>query len=118
MDTLSLQVMIGRHAPQFLVDMSLSTHQDSHELLVFLLDGLHEDLNLVKKKPYVDMDIKTEERSDGVSAIMIDIHDLTSINMNSTSHVTLMWSGLIVCFVLFRILLRRLGRNTCLVTSL
>ena len=25
------------------------------ELLAFLLDGLHEDLNLVKKKPYVDM---------------------------------------------------------------
>ncbi|CAL8091336.1 unnamed protein product [Calicophoron daubneyi] len=28
---------------------------DSHELLVFLLDGLHEDLNKVKDKPYVEV---------------------------------------------------------------
>ncbi|VDP89870.1 unnamed protein product [Echinostoma caproni] len=27
---------------------------DSHELLVFLLDGLHEDLNRVKDKPYIE----------------------------------------------------------------
>jgi ubiquitin carboxyl-terminal hydrolase 6/32 len=26
---------------------------DSHELMAFLLDGLHEDLNRVKAKPYV-----------------------------------------------------------------
>ena len=56
--------MIGRHAPQF---SGHDAQQDSHELVKFLLDGLHEDLNLVKKKPYVDMDIKTEERDDGVS---------------------------------------------------
>jgi len=28
---------------------------DSAELLTYVLDGLHEDLNRVKKKPYVEM---------------------------------------------------------------
>ena len=40
---------------------------DSQELLAFLLDGLHEDLNLVLEKPYVDMTVNTESRSDKVS---------------------------------------------------
>ena len=31
------------------------------------MDGLHEDLNLVVKKPYVDMSIKTEGREERVS---------------------------------------------------
>lgn len=39
---------------------------DSQELLAFLLDGLHEDLNLVREKPYVDMTVKTDDRSDKV----------------------------------------------------
>ena len=42
---------VGRFAPQF----SGYQQQDSHELLAFLLDGLHEDLNRVKKKPYVEI---------------------------------------------------------------
>ena len=29
--------------------------QDSQELLAFLLDGLHEDLNRVTDKPYVEL---------------------------------------------------------------
>ena len=45
------QVAVGRFAPQF----SGYQQQDSHELLAFLLDGLHEDLNRVKKKPYVEI---------------------------------------------------------------
>ncbi|CAD8107209.1 unnamed protein product [Paramecium sonneborni] len=32
----------------------MNTQQDSHELLAFLLDMLHEDLNRVKIKPYVE----------------------------------------------------------------
>ncbi|MGH0174594.1 UNVERIFIED_CONTAM: hypothetical protein FKN15_002093 [Acipenser sinensis] len=40
---------VGRFAPQF----SGYQQQDSQELLAFLLDGLHEDLNRVKKKPYL-----------------------------------------------------------------
>ena len=47
----STQVAVGRFAPQF----SGYQQQDSHELLAFLLDGLHEDLNRVKKKPYVEI---------------------------------------------------------------
>ena len=55
---------MGRFAPQF----SGYQQHDSQELLAFLLDGLHEDLNLVKKKPYVDMTIKTEGREEKVRA--------------------------------------------------
>ncbi|KAF2313549.1 hypothetical protein GH714_011594 [Hevea brasiliensis] len=38
-------------APQF----SGYNQHDSQELLAFLLDGLHEDLNRVKQKPYIEM---------------------------------------------------------------
>lgn len=41
---------IGMHAPSF----SGYAQQDTQELLAFLLDGLHEDLNRVLKKPYVE----------------------------------------------------------------
>ena len=39
--------VISRFAPQF----SGYNQHDSQELLVYFLDGLHEDLNLVKRKP-------------------------------------------------------------------
>ena len=42
---------VGRFAPQF----SGYQQHDSQELLTFLLDGLHEDLNRIKKKPYIEM---------------------------------------------------------------
>ncbi|XP_065845579.1 ubiquitin carboxyl-terminal hydrolase 15-like isoform X2 [Oscarella lobularis] len=42
---------VGKFAPRFL---GYQQH-DSQELLAFLLDGLHEDLNRVIKKPYVEM---------------------------------------------------------------
>lgn len=42
---------LARFAPQF----SGYNQHDSQELLAFLLDGLHEDLNRVKKKPYIEM---------------------------------------------------------------
>ncbi|TYH51022.1 hypothetical protein ES332_D10G245500v1 [Gossypium tomentosum] len=41
---------LARFAPQF----SGYNQHDSQELLAFLLDGLHEDLNRVKHKPYVN----------------------------------------------------------------
>ena len=41
---------VSRWAPQF---AGYEQH-DSSELLTFLLDGLHEDLNRVDKKPYVE----------------------------------------------------------------
>ena len=46
----SLKQNVARYAPQF----SGYAQQDSQEFMSFLLDGLHEDLNLVKKKPYVE----------------------------------------------------------------
>ncbi|KZP01433.1 UCH-domain-containing protein [Calocera viscosa TUFC12733] len=42
--------ILAKFAPQF----SGYMQHDSQELLAFLLDGLHEDLNRVLKKPYVE----------------------------------------------------------------
>ncbi|TFY56209.1 hypothetical protein EVJ58_g7783, partial [Rhodofomes roseus] len=42
--------VLSRFAPQF----SGYQQHDSQELVAFLLDGLHEDLNRVLKKPYVE----------------------------------------------------------------
>ncbi|XP_078494568.1 ubiquitin carboxyl-terminal hydrolase 15 [Ciona intestinalis] len=42
---------VGRFAPRF----SGYQQHDSQELLSFLVDGLHEDLNRISKKPYVEM---------------------------------------------------------------
>ena len=45
------QWTIGKYAPRF----SGFNQHDSQELLAFLLDGLHEDLNRVTDKPYVEL---------------------------------------------------------------
>jgi ubiquitin carboxyl-terminal hydrolase 4/11 len=47
----NFKLNLSRFAPQF----TGFQQQDSHELLAFLLDGLHEDLNRIQKKPYVEM---------------------------------------------------------------
>jgi len=44
------KIQLQRFAPQF----SGYQQHDSQELVAFLLDGLHEDLNRVLKKPYVE----------------------------------------------------------------
>lgn len=41
--------------------------------MAFLLDGLHEDLNLVREKPYVDMTVKTNNRPEKVRLIFISM---------------------------------------------
>ncbi|XP_072026570.1 ubiquitin carboxyl-terminal hydrolase 4-like [Amphiura filiformis] len=46
----NFKMQVGRFAPQF----SGFQQQDSQELLAFLLDGLHEDLNRILKKPYIE----------------------------------------------------------------
>uniref|UniRef100_A0A914LJF5 Ubiquitin carboxyl-terminal hydrolase n=1 Tax=Meloidogyne incognita TaxID=6306 RepID=A0A914LJF5_MELIC len=45
-----LKCVIGEFAPRF----NGYAQQDSQELTAFLLDGLHEDLNRIKNKPYVE----------------------------------------------------------------
>ncbi|ESO00675.1 hypothetical protein HELRODRAFT_101065 [Helobdella robusta] len=44
------KVAVGRFKPEF----SGYQQQDSQELMAFLLDGLHEDLNRIRKKPYIE----------------------------------------------------------------
>ncbi|KAH8074701.1 ubiquitinyl hydrolase [Aureococcus anophagefferens] len=46
----ALKRSIGTHAPQF----SGYQQQDSQELMNYVLDGLHEDLNRIKRKPYTE----------------------------------------------------------------
>ena len=53
---------MGRFAPRF----SGYSQQDSQEFLGFLLDGLHEDLNRVRKKPYTTTPDETGERPDAI----------------------------------------------------
>lgn len=56
--------VVGRFAPQF----SGFAQHDCQELMAFLLDGLHEDLNRVKVKPYIQMNNDIELRPDEVVA--------------------------------------------------
>jgi ubiquitin carboxyl-terminal hydrolase 4/11/15 len=49
--------IIGRFGPSF----SGYQQQDSQEFLAFLLDGMHEDLNRIMKKPYTEKPDSTDE---------------------------------------------------------
>eukprot|EP00486_Rosalina_sp_Unknown_P000500 CAMPEP_0201565528 /NCGR_PEP_ID=MMETSP0190_2-20130828/4688_1 /ASSEMBLY_ACC=CAM_ASM_000263 /TAXON_ID=37353 /ORGANISM="Rosalina sp." /LENGTH=888 /DNA_ID=CAMNT_0047983127 /DNA_START=184 /DNA_END=2847 /DNA_ORIENTATION=+ len=55
---------IGEVAPRFMG----YAQQDSQELLSFLLDGLHEDLNKIKKKPATE-GVESKGRPDDVVAL-------------------------------------------------
>ena len=55
---------VGRASPQF---QGFQQH-DSQELMSFLLDGIHEDLNRILKKPYVE-DVSSLGRPDPVVAL-------------------------------------------------
>jgi len=55
--------VIGEFAPQFMGYQQ----QDSQELLAFLLDGLHEDLNRIKVKPYTE-NKESDGREDNIVA--------------------------------------------------
>ncbi|XP_076894449.1 ubiquitin carboxyl-terminal hydrolase 5-like isoform X1 [Bidens hawaiensis] len=57
----AFKAKLARFAPQF----GGHNQHDSQELLAFLLDGLHEDLNRVRKKPYIkssDADDRPDEQ--------------------------------------------------------
>ena len=49
--------IIGKYGPNF----AGYGQQDSQEFLLFLLDGLQEDLNRIKKKPYIEKPDSTDE---------------------------------------------------------
>ena len=69
-----LQLAVGRLKPQF---SGAQQEQDSHQLMEFVLNGLHEDLNRIHKKP----DIKqtyTEGRLDEVETYSIATQYLSS----------------------------------------
>lgn len=57
--------IIGKYGPSF----SGYQQQDSQEFLLFLLDGLQEDLNRVLKKPYIEKPDSTDEM----------VHDLAAL---------------------------------------
>ncbi|XP_047330417.1 ubiquitin carboxyl-terminal hydrolase 8-like [Impatiens glandulifera] len=50
-DPKTFKSILGQFAPQF----NGYNQHDSQEFLAFLLDGLHEDLNRVKCKPYIEV---------------------------------------------------------------
>ena len=70
-----LQWTIGKYATQF----NGYQQHDCQELLAFLLDGLHEDLNRVHDKPYVELkdsdgrpdEIVAKEVSCSVSSVLL-----------------------------------------------
>ncbi|KAK6381946.1 hypothetical protein LTS17_003831 [Exophiala oligosperma] len=51
------KTIIGKYGPSF----SGYQQQDSQEFLLFLLDGLQEDLNRIHKKPYIEKPDSTDE---------------------------------------------------------
>lgn len=55
---------LSTFAPQF----SGAHQHDAQELLAFLLDGIHEDLNRVRKKPYIE-DKDCDGTNDGKDAV-------------------------------------------------
>ena len=55
---------LAKLAPQFYG----FTQQDAQELLQYLLDGLHEDLNTVKKKPFIENKQYDEKEEEEVAA--------------------------------------------------
>ena len=58
--------VIGKYGPSF----SGWQQQDSQEFLLFLLDGLQEDLNRIKKKPYIEKPDSTDEMVNDPTALM------------------------------------------------
>jgi ubiquitin C-terminal hydrolase len=59
----NFKATIGKFRPQF----NGNQQQDAQELLSFVLDGLHEDMNRIKEKPYVNA-ADSDNRSDAVVA--------------------------------------------------
>lgn len=61
----SFKNVIGKYGPSF----SGYGQQDSQEFLLFLLDGLQEDLNRIQKKPYIEKPDSTDEMVNNPAAL-------------------------------------------------
>jgi len=81
-----LQISVGRFKPEF----SGYQQQDSQELMAFLLDGLHEDLNRIKKKPYVETK-EANNRPDKVR-LYLTLHCWLVTNASLMMHKYIAWS--------------------------
>ncbi|XP_010436897.1 PREDICTED: ubiquitin carboxyl-terminal hydrolase 10-like isoform X2 [Camelina sativa] len=66
----TFKTKLARFAPQF----SGYNQHDSQELLAFLLDGLHEDLNKVKRKPYIELKDSDSRPDDEVAEELWNYH--------------------------------------------
>ncbi|AEE82901.1 ubiquitin-specific protease 10 [Arabidopsis thaliana] len=66
----AFKTKLARFAPQF----SGYNQHDSQELLAFLLDGLHEDLNKVKRKPYIELKDSDSRPDDEVAEELWNYH--------------------------------------------
>ncbi|KAL9251734.1 Ubiquitin carboxyl-terminal hydrolase 5-like protein [Drosera capensis] len=108
----AFKAKLARFAPQF----SGYNQHDSQELLAFLLDGLHEDLNRVKHKPYVksrDADGQPDEevadeywanhtaRNDSiivdVCQILVEMHNIKLPQVSSVLEVEGQYKSTLVC---------------------
>ncbi|KAI4162188.1 MAG: hypothetical protein LQ342_004208 [Letrouitia transgressa] len=61
----NIKNVVGRYGSNF----SGYGQQDSQEFLLFLLDGLHEDLNRIQQKPYIEKPDSTDEMVDNPVAL-------------------------------------------------
>jgi ubiquitin C-terminal hydrolase len=96
--------IVGRFAPQF----SGYNQHDSQELLAFLLDGLHEDLNRVTVKPYVE-----KKEHDGRYSLSHSFHSLTLLLTRSHSLKKYMYTHSHYCvFLVFDFLFSSLFEGT------
>ncbi|EXJ95222.1 ubiquitin thiolesterase [Capronia coronata CBS 617.96] len=59
------KAIIGKYGPSF----SGYQQQDSQEFLLFLLDGLQEDLNRIHKKPYIEKPDSTDDMVQDLAAL-------------------------------------------------
>ncbi|RIA96486.1 hypothetical protein C1645_687798 [Glomus cerebriforme] len=81
---------IGRFAPQF----SGTEQHDSQEFLSFLLDGLHEDLNIIKNKPNIpELTPEEEEKMEYLPSHIVSEMEWEKYLMRNSSVVVSLFQG-------------------------
>ncbi|GAB5371325.1 hypothetical protein AAMO2058_001570100 [Amorphochlora amoebiformis] len=89
----SFKQAIGEFAPQF----SGYNQQDSQELLSFLVDGLHEDMNRLKKKAYDPNPLESDGKTDQVLAGLSWAKHKTRHDSIILDHMGGMFRSKVVC---------------------